>query len=268
VKILVAKGNSALPGHGGFKFFNNVTVQSIIDGKLESGVVQTIYQFSNSNVHQVVKSDHVVVATGGLFVEPGIAGILSPRWSYLVGIKAPPQVLNPPQLQYPNSPNYFTWGHTHDWCMVNGHVRISAEDHFSAMKPPRMVERCQNLADWVGMKYPHLKESIENNGIVEKYGVYSETPDFLPIVGTASKESRVCYIMGCNACGQATLSYSSSLVPGLLGYKNGEKVQKYKFTKEQKEHLRLLSIRRFQLLPIVRAGAKRKSNPTANEIQT
>ena len=259
MKFLVAKGNSALPEDGGFKFFNNVTVQSIIDGKLEPGVVQTIYQFGNNSA-QVVTSDHVVVATGGLFVEPGIAGILSPRWSYLVGIKAPQQVLNPPQLQYPNSPNYFTWGHTHDWCMVNGHVRISAEDHFSAMKPPRMVERCQNLADWVGMKYPHLKESIKKkNGYVEKYGVYSETPDFLPIVGTASKESRVCYIMGCNACGQATLSYSSSLVPGLLGYKNGEKVPKFKFTKVQKEHLRLLSVRRFQLLPIVRAGAKRKS---------
>jgi len=261
VKFLVAKGNSALPEDGGFKFFNNVTVQSIIDGKLEPGVVQTIYQFGNSNVHQVVKSDHVVVATGGLFVEPGIAGILSPRWSYLVGIKAPipKKIVDPPQLPYPNSPNYFTWGHTHDWCMVNEHVRISAEDHFSAMKPPRMVERCQNLADWVGMKYPYLKQSIKDNGYMEKYGVYSETPDFLPIVGTASKESRVCYIMGCNACGQATLSYSSSLVPGLLGYKNGEKVPKFKFTKEQKEHLRLLSVRRFQLLPIVRAGAKRKS---------
>lgn len=148
--------------------------------------------------------------------------------------------------------------------MVNGHVRISAEDHFSAMKPPRMVEHCKNLADWVGMKYPHLKQSIADNGYMEKYGVYSETPDFLPIVGTASSESRVCYIMGCNACGQATLTYSSSLVPGLLGYKDGIIVRKFEFTEQQKEHLRLLSVRRFQLLPIVRAGAKRKLISSTN----
>jgi hypothetical protein len=69
--------------------------------------------------------------------------------------------------------------------------------------------------------------------------VYSETLHFLPIVGTASSKSRVCYIKGSNACDQSTLSYSSSLVPGLLGYKDGAKL----FVLGQRECLSPLQIK-------------------------
>ena len=41
--------------------------------------------------------------------------------------------------------------------------------------------------------------------------------DYAPIVGTARRGSGVCYVVGCNAWGQAAMSYAASLVPGILG---------------------------------------------------
>ena len=55
-----------------------------------------------------------------------------------------------------NSPNYFTFEFSHDWCTSDDQVRISGEDHFSALKDPKLDERCKNLADWVFEKYPFI----------------------------------------------------------------------------------------------------------------
>jgi len=220
--------------------------------------VEVTYTTSDAVVSSLITCNHAVVATGGLFAEPNLFGILSPRWSYLVGVNTAtnPISTNPKRNADGNSPNYFTWGYTHDWCTVNGYVRISGEDHFSAMKPPRMKERCESLAKWVGEKYPHLKANTLPGTNVptvvppkykQQYGVYSETPDHLPILGTV-KGSRICYIVGCNAWGQASLSYCASLIPMILG------VDTKPLTQDQKTSLKLLSIRRFQLLPVVQAS--------------
>lgn len=202
-----------------------------------------------------ITCDHAVIATGGLFAEPNLFGILSPRWSYLVGVDTRITAdsvsqfsAKPLQNADGNSPNFFTWGYTHDRCTVNGHVRISGEDHFSALKPPRMKERCESLVAWVGKKYPELKANTDAAVPLKykrQYGVYSETPDHLPILGSV-KGSRICYIVGCNAWGQASLSYCASLVPKLLGFGL--------LSVEEKPYLKLLSIRRFQLLPVVQAS--------------
>lgn len=222
-------------------------MRSIVAQQPHSDLVHTTCSVPQGSL---VRSKHVVVATGGLFAEPGIASILSPRWSYLVGIQAPPvddivEHNSLSRLRWPNSPNFFTWGYTHDWCMVNGHVRISGEDHFSALKPPRMVERCRSLAQWAAVKYPHLKAVVDSEQYLQQYGVYSETPDHCPIIGTATADSQVCYVVGCNAWGQASLTYAASMVPELLGY--------CPLSQRQSDLLKLVSIRRFSLLPIVRA---------------
>ncbi|EAR84802.1 FAD-dependent oxidoreductase (macronuclear) [Tetrahymena thermophila SB210] len=202
--------------------------------KLENGVV--------------IKSNYVVVCTGGLFNDPNLAGILIPCYSYLVSLKEPESTKNDKnRLPYPNSLNFFTWGFTHDWCLTKGHLRCSGEDHFSALKPPRDAERCASLARWTVEKLPYLKDSELNCD--KKYGVYSETPDSTPLVGTMSPQSKVCYVLGCNAWGQASLSYSASLVPGLLGYTN--------LNDDQKDSLKLLTIRRFALLK----GVKKQQTP-------
>lgn len=125
------------------------------------------------------------MCTGGLFTDPTLAGILNPCYSYLVSLKEPESTKDDKnRLSYPNSINFFTWGFTHDWCLTKGHLRCSGEDHFSALKPPRDVERCASLAKWTVEKLPYLKESeltCDN-----KYGVYSETPDSAPLIGTPS----------------------------------------------------------------------------------
>ena len=56
-----------------------------------------------------------------------------------------------------------------------------------------------------------------------------------------TQSSNVCYLVGCNAWGQTILSYCATLVPGLLGYAE--------FTDQQRDILKLVSIRRFTCLP-------------------
>jgi len=82
-----------------------------------------------------LKAKHVVVATGGLFMERNLAGILTPCWSCLVSLKDPEGDSGggggggegegsgvdsagsglQRRLQYPDSPNFFTWQFSHDW---------------------------------------------------------------------------------------------------------------------------------------------------------
>jgi len=191
-----------------------------------------------------ITSAWVVLATGGLFMDPNLAGILTPCWSYLVAIPEPAQADMPDEgfrLKYPNSLNFFSWGFTHDWCLTKGNLRCSGEDHFSAFKPPKSKERCERLAKWTVDKLPYLKSS--ENDYESRYGVYSETPDHSPIIGTTNPNSRVCYLLGCNAWGQAVLSFASSLVPALLGMAEMEK--------EDAEDFKVLNIRRFALLKSV-----------------
>ena len=190
------------------------------------------------------------MATGGFFVGgTELPGILRPCYSYLVSIPETPETSsrsNSDLLSSKHSSNFFSWGFTHDWCLTKGHYRCSGQDHFSALKEPKAEERCRLLTEWMTEKYPHLLENTDMSSLKYSslYGVYSETPDSLPLVGRVSDSSRVCYVLGCNAWGQASLSYSSSLVPGILGYS--------KLTEEQQESLNLLSVRRYSMLSSVR----------------
>ncbi|KAJ1418205.1 FAD dependent oxidoreductase [Ochromonadaceae sp. CCMP2298] len=224
-----------------------------------------------------IASKHIVLATGGLFAEPSLAGILRPCWSYLVRLPHPTllesggltgrsdedddEIPILPDGTPLNSHNFFTWGFTHDWCWTDGAVRVSGEDHYSALKPPRSAERCRSLASWVERAYPKVFPQAPKtekalpasptqpelpdaaHEYESQYGVYSETPDSVPLIGSAYPGSAVCYLLGCNAWGQAVMSYSSTLVPGLLGY--------IPLTDEQRDSMRLLSVRRFALLPAV-----------------
>jgi glycine/D-amino acid oxidase-like deaminating enzyme len=134
----------------------------------------------------------------------------------------------------PDSANFFTFGFSHDWCVDENFVRISGEDHFSGLKSPRSQERCGRLAKWAWEKYPYLESSADYPA---RYGIYSETADFMPLVGTPSDSSRVCYLVGCNAWGQASLSAAAAMAPALLGYRE--------FSPQEQATARLFSIRRF-----------------------
>ena len=183
---------------------------------------------------QTLFAKQVVVATGALHRHASLNGLLKPCYSYLVHV---PTSTNSCQ----DSPNFFTWGFTHDWCYTNGKIRISGEDHFSAYKPPLLEQRCANLSKWTLEQYDC---HVDEQGIAsypQQYGLYSETPDMAPLIGPLKSAPNVCYLLGCNAWGQAILSYCSSLVPGLLGYKD--------LTESQQDALELVSIGRFSELP-------------------
>lgn len=191
-----------------------------------------------------IQSKFTVVATGGFFVgSADLAGILRPCFSYLVSVPEPNVSESSATSRY--SPNLFTWGFTHDWCLTKGRWRCSGQDHFSAFKDPKSEERCKKLAHWTAERYPYLLNGQNPADLKydSKYGVYSETPDSTALVGRTSDSSRVCYLLGCNAWGQSLMSYAGHLVPGILGYTE--------LSDEQKDSYSLLTIKRYSLLPSV-----------------
>mmetsp|Transcript_15309 Transcript_15309/g.36136 ORF Transcript_15309/g.36136 Transcript_15309/m.36136 type:complete len:429 (+) Transcript_15309:3-1289(+) len=200
----------------------------------------------------VIKAKRVVICTGGALLPVsdigsafGTRGLLRPCWSYLSALPSAPA----------DSPNFFTFGFSHDWSFSDGFCRISGQDHYSALKRPRWQERCEKLAEWGWEKYPFLPRVDD---YPQRYGVYTETPDTLPLVGSLSDDSPIFYIVGCNAWGQASLSAAAALMPGLLGSR--------KFSAEELETLNLFSIRRFttkyaNTQPQAQWGAKEARKP-------
>ncbi|KAM3568638.1 hypothetical protein VYU27_009240 [Nannochloropsis oceanica] len=242
------------------------------EGGREGGVIlsfNSLFEEGNTSVVKI-RVPRTVIATGGFFLSPSpLAGILRPCFSYLAAVPSLPS--QPPSGP---SPNFFTFGFTHDWCVVaSGHVRVSGEDHFSALKPPRRKARSRALVEWVRARYGGKEggrkgrirvadaselraggregeeEEVLGNA---RHGVYGETPDSLPLVGSDGKrgkegekkggkgggKGRLVYCLGCNAWGQSSLTYAASLVPGLLGYRE--------LSAEQEEAARLMSVRRFR----------------------
>eukprot|EP00300_Choanocystis_sp_HF-7_P043148 c9756_g1_i1.p1 GENE.c9756_g1_i1~~c9756_g1_i1.p1 ORF type:complete len:302 (+),score=30.51 c9756_g1_i1:501-1406(+) len=197
------------------------------------------------NGEQII-ARHVLMATGGLFLDRTLAGIVRPCYSYLVGLKhrEPGSEGGMAGGSSGDTPNYFTYGFSHDWCVSNGFIRISGEDHFSALKCPRVEPRTRMLAEWMHTKYPYLPRDAEYQ---VKYGVYSEIPDKLPLVGSAHEGSAITYMVGCNAWGQASLSAVATLAPGLLGYQP--------MNEFQRDLANFTSIRRFNA-PFVAADCK------------
>jgi len=170
---------------------------------------------------ELIESNQAIIATGGMYMDKLLAGILTPRYSYLAAL--PHRDPGPMGgMQAPNSANFFTLGFSHDWCVTDNFVRISGEDHYSGLKSPRAKQRCGRLAQWGWEKYPYLEFGAD---YPSTYGIYSETPDFMPLVGKPDSSSRVCYMVGCNAWGQASLSAAAALAPALLGYREMSEVE-------------------------------------------
>lgn len=233
-------------GRPAVTFWPNTKVKQVIDGDSQ--------RFAQLELQsgKIITARHVVMATGGLNPIPQLEGILKPCYSYLVHVPVS-QSNRDSSNDIVDSPNFFTWGFSHDWCFTRGKVRCSGEDHFSALKPPHCQERCHNLTNWTLQVYNNKhqgdeeeekkepeEELFDTTSVPQQYGIYSETPDMAPLVGHLRPNSRVCYLVGCNAWGQTILSYCSSLIPGLLEYT--------KLEETQRDALRLVSVRRFTQL--------------------
>jgi len=229
----------------GLEVRENTRVINVIENHNDNKMVKVV--FDNQ---EVIYGSKIVISTGGLTVDKNLSGIIKPCYSYASALKTN---IDYNQLsktegnieKMKNSPNFYTFGFTHDWCMTQGYLRISGEDHMSALKDPKKNERCNNISSWAYDRYPLLKQNVnlpESNYI---NGVYSETPDMIPLLGSISNESKIFYLVGCNAWGQAILSAGSYLMPGLLGERS--------LTKEEEEMVNFLSIRRFNFNKKLRA---------------
>lgn len=215
--------------------------------KTNDGVVHNPSFTDNAGVLVILadgtrlRARHLVIATGGFSdLDLPISVFLRPAWSYLITL-APLSSLhangsfNPENTHTDdktasaqwNSPACYEFSFAHDWAMIDGVMRLSGEDHHSALLPPRSQERCDRLVDWAHERFPWFaggpNDAQRTSRDREKlhtflHGVYSETPDMMPLVGKLSEKSSILYLQGCNALGQATLTRGASLVPGLLGY--------------------------------------------------
>ena len=103
---------------------------------------------------RIIHAKYAIVATGGMHVDENLSGLLTPRYSYLVGLPHPPSSSHGHTagrggrgegMTAPDSSNFYTFGFSHDWCVENNFVRISGEDHYSGLKCPRAKERNANL---------------------------------------------------------------------------------------------------------------------------
>jgi glycine/D-amino acid oxidase-like deaminating enzyme len=217
---------------GSTTFLSNTTVTQISEETINGEHRGQIQLDSGDTIY----CRHIVVATGGLYQWKDLSGVVKPCYSYLVYVP-----VEGSSYQCENSSNFFTCGFSHDWCFTEGKVRTSGEDHFSALKEPKDKERNKRLMEWTLRTYGCDETGLALEDIPHQFGIYSETPDSTPLIGSIDPHSDViCYLLGCNAWGQAVLSYASSLVPGLLGYEP--------LSDSQIDHLRLLSIRRFPFL--------------------
>jgi glycine/D-amino acid oxidase-like deaminating enzyme len=216
---------------GSATIFTDTTVtgisEKVIDGE-RKGIV-------NLASGDTLECRHVVIATGGLFQLRDIAGVLKPCYSYLVHVP-----VEGSKYGCDNSSNFFTWQFAYDWCFTEGKVRTSGEDGFSALEEPKVTERNIRLMKWTVKKYGCDESFLALDDIPNQFGVYTETPDGFPLIGSINPLSNtICYLLGCNALGQSILSYSSSLIPGILGYKS--------LTDSQKDTLKFISVQRFSL---------------------
>ena len=235
---------------GNTEFWPNTTVHSI--DPQDGGEMVRIQ--IDGNGCRTITARHVVVATGALCrvrrQHERLNGLMKPCYSYLVHV--PTSTTGAHTHSHDDdycSPNFFTWGYTHDWCFTKGKIRVSGEDHFSAYKSPKVEERCKRLSRWTLDRYDCSNSYTDDeiSSFPRQHGLYSETVDMVPMIGALlqenehNEERNICYLLGCNAWGQTILSYCASLVPGLLGYQE--------FTESQRDVLKLVSIQRFACLP-------------------
>jgi len=182
-----------------------------------------------------IKARYVVNATNGFYTDSNLRGRLKQKWSYMFSFEDPGK----------NTPNSWEFAQKyHYWVRQDNITHVGGSDMIFEKKHARtgrfQEQAMAKLKKWAYTKFPHL----EGKKILqEHYGVFATTPDEIPIVGRFSDNSRIFYIVGCNAKGQSTLTYCASLMPGIMGYK--------KMTKEEQEFANLLSpIRQSIVKPI------------------
>lgn len=165
-----------------------------------------------------ITADHVVFATNGFYTDKNLEGLLKKKWTFIICYED----------EGPNTPNSWTEADFyHYWTRQDGTLLIGGEDKFVKKDNVRYYVNEQKvlkrLENWANKKFPRLKGK---RPIAVHYGITAKTFDKAPIVGKFFEDSRICYIVGCNAMGQTILTYGASLIPGILDYRKLDDSQK------------------------------------------
>lgn len=176
-------------------------------------------------------ASNVVLATNGFYPDSRIEGLVQPMWSSIVCFDDPGK----------DTPNFWQFAEVYNYLkrtdgvmMFGGEDRVVRGDNFARYEPRKgyahpedqLVAAAQKLMPRFAGKEPTQRHS----------GVFSATPDELPIVGRFNEGDRVHFLVGDNGIGHTMLTAGASLLPAIMGYATP--------TAEQQRYIQLVSPQR------------------------
>lgn len=195
--------------------------------EISEGVRVTTEVAGKTTEDNIVTADNVVIATNGFYEDENLRGLLYPKFTFMRCYESKGE----------NTPGCWTFGEKYFYFTRQDNVLIvgGIDEPISAKNDFRIDETkfMQEIQNWAAQKFTDAKPK---NLVATHFGIYTRTKDELPIVGKFNPESRISYIVGCNAIGHTTYNIAAELMPALLGYA--------KFVGDQKRFADFLSPRR------------------------
>ncbi len=180
-----------------------------------------------NGVREDVSARQVVFATNGFFDDVNLYGLLRKAWAFIVCFED----------DGPNTPNAFNYADDYfDWTRQDGVLQVGGCQEVPVCVPFDERQSLNKIVSWSKRTFTRLNDS---DVLLYHWGELAYTFDERPIVGKFDENSRVSYIVGCNAIGQSLLSYGASLLPGIIG--------RAELSDEQKRFCEFLSPRRATL---------------------
>lgn len=210
----------------------------ILEGTKVTGIEEYGSQvYINSNNRPDIRAGKVLLATNGFYPDKRLEGLVQPMWTSIVCFD---------DADKPDTPNFWQFAEVYNYLKrTNGVLMFGGEDrvakpgefarydprnvpnrHGSAYPDDRLVAAAQRLMPRFAGKEPLERHS----------GVFSATPDELPIVGRFGKNDRVYFLVGDNGIGHTMLTAGASLLPVIMDYATP--------TAEQQRYIQLVSPQR------------------------
>ncbi len=206
----------------------------IIQGTKVTGIEEYGSQaYINSNNRPDIRAGMVLLATNGFYQDRRLEGLVQPIWSSIVCFDDDGK---------PDTPNFWQFAEVYNYAkrtdgvmMFGGEDRVAQPGQFGCYEP-------RNVPNRQGSAYPDdrlvaaaqkLMPRFAGKEPLERHsGVFSATPDELPIVGRFGND-RVYFLVGDNGIGHTMLTAGASLLPGIMGYARP--------TAEQQRYIQLVS---------------------------
>jgi glycine/D-amino acid oxidase-like deaminating enzyme len=156
-------------------------------------------------------ADNVVIATNGFYEDVNIKGLLEPKFTFM---RCYEDKGEDTAGCWTFGEKYFYFTRQNNTLIIGGvDTPLNKNCEFKIDE----TEPMEKLLDWAETRFDSVRP--KNLSCIH-FGVYTKTKDELPLVGKFNNESRVSYILGCNAIGHTTYSLAATLMPSIMGYKN------------------------------------------------